>query len=106
MEQKLPREIDFTIEAANAEKCRTNFKDSKDVIVPQIFMAKPRLLVMSFERGTSVAHVREMHAQGFDLREVSHIIAETFVKMTFVDGFVHGDPHPGNLIVRKHDSHL
>jgi aarF domain-containing kinase len=21
--------------------------------------------------------------------------------MTFKDGFVHGDPHPGNLIVRK-----
>jgi predicted unusual protein kinase regulating ubiquinone biosynthesis (AarF/ABC1/UbiB family) len=56
---------------------------------------------MSFERGISVARVKEMFLQGLNLRDVSHLISETFVKMTFKDGFVHGDPHPGNLIVRK-----
>ena len=106
MAQKLPREINFTIEADNAEKCRKNFEGSQSVVVPTIFIARPRLLVMSFEKGTSVAHVKEMHKLGFDLREVSHLIAETFVKMTFVDGFVHGDPHPGNLVVRKQNGKL
>lgn len=47
-----------------------------------------------------------MHAQGFDLKEVSHLISDTFVKMTFKNGFVHADPHPGNLIVRKKDGKL
>jgi predicted unusual protein kinase regulating ubiquinone biosynthesis (AarF/ABC1/UbiB family) len=62
MEQKLPKEIDFTLEAKNAEKCRSNFKKYTQVVVPEIFIARPRLLVMSFERGISVSHVKEMAA--------------------------------------------
>ena len=85
MEQKLPKEIDFRLEAQNALKCSKNFEDNPQVIVPEIFIAKPRLLVMSFERGISVAKVKEMFEQGLDLKDVSHLISETFVKMTQVN---------------------
>lgn len=34
------------------------------------------------------------------MKELAKIISETFVYMIFEKGFVHSDPHPGNLFVR------
>ena len=56
---------------------------------------------MSFEEGVSVTKVREMHEMGIDLKSVAKCISEAFVHMTYEKGFVHGDPHPGNMFIRK-----
>ena len=71
--------------------------------VPKVYseFTTGRILTMSFETGISVAHVTELHAQGIDLKSLSRLISETFIHMIFKEGFVHADPHPGNLFVRK-----
>ena len=56
---------------------------------------------MSFEKGLSVTKVREMRDQGIDLKSVAKVITEAFMRMTFEKGFVHGDPHPGNMFIRR-----
>ena len=56
---------------------------------------------MSFEEGTPVTHVRRLAAEGVDLRALARLISESFVRMIFKEGFVHADPHPGNLMVRR-----
>jgi aarF domain-containing kinase len=56
---------------------------------------------MSFETGISVAHVNEMNKQGINLKKLAQLISETFIHMIFVEGFIHADPHPGNMFVRK-----
>ncbi len=33
--------------------------------------------------------------------EVGEIVSSTFAEMVFVHGFVHCDPHPGNIFVRR-----
>ena len=49
----LPRELDFTQEAANCEACGAAFASRPDVRVPQIFhsLTTSRVLTMSFEEG-------------------------------------------------------
>ena len=96
--------MNFNIEASNAEKCRAIFKDhDKRVYIPKIYkdLIRERVLVMSFENGIPVSHVKEMHAAGIDLKRLSSVISETFIHMIFEKGFVHSDPHPGNMFVRK-----
>ena len=39
---------------------------------------------------------------GLNVREVMDIAISTMSAMTFSWGFVHCDPHPGNLLVRQH----
>lgn len=39
---------------------------------------------------------------GLNLREVMDLAISTISAMTFSWGFVHCDPHPGNILVRKH----
>lgn len=101
---RLPQELDFNKEANNAEKCKAIFKERDPrVYVPTVYReyTRERVLTMSFEEGIPVSHVREMHAQGIDLKKLSRIISETFIYMIYEKGFVHSDPHPGNMFVRK-----
>jgi len=42
-----------------------------------------------------------MHKQGINLRALANLISETFIHMIYKEGFVHADPHPGNMFVRK-----
>lgn len=42
-----------------------------------------------------------MYEQGIDLKRTAKIISNSFVHMVFEEGFVHSDPHPGNLFIRK-----
>lgn len=41
-----------------------------------------------------------MKEHGIDPSQVSTEITEIFSKMMFLDGFVHCDPHPGNILIR------
>ena len=100
---KLPRELDFKLEMLNSIRCKEIFKGSKTVFVPYCYedLTKERVLVMSFEDGTSVQNVKQIHKMGYDLKQVSKIISQAFVHMIFKEGFVHADPHPGNILVRR-----
>ena len=55
---------------------------------------------MSCEEGIPVTHVRRMIENKIDLKELANLISVTFNHMIFKEGFVHADPHPGNLFVR------
>lgn len=33
-------------------------------------------------------------------QDVAVLLLDAFAEMTYVHGFVHGDPHPGNILVR------
>ena len=101
--ERLPRELDFAIEAENAKRCKDIFKHNKRVSVPKIYdeYTQKRLLVMSYETGFSVARVKDMHEQGFDLKFLATLISQVFIHMIFKEGFIHADPPPGNLFVRK-----
>jgi len=55
---------------------------------------------MSFERGVPATNVRELHEQGVDLKKCARLISEAFTYMIYEKGFVHSDPHPGNIFVR------
>ncbi len=58
-------------------------------------------MTMSFEEGIPLIKVLKDKGQTeFDLKEISKLINETFNFMIFKEGFVHSDPHPGNMLVR------
>ena len=67
---RLPAELDFVKEASNAKRCKDIFKDNKSVAVPKVYddFTAHRVLTMSFETGISATNVKEMHAQGINLK--------------------------------------
>lgn len=105
MKINLPVEIDFRNEAVNAKKARRIFESDPNIVVPSVYddYTTERVLTMSFEEGTSIGHVRDLQAQGIDVSQVSYTISRLFNDLIFKHGFVHADPHPGNVYVRKND---
>ena len=99
---RLPNELDFEKEATNCERCSEIFKGNPNVAVPKVYRkhTTERVLTMSFERGISATNVKEMHEAGIDLKKAARIISESFSQMIYEHGFVHSDPHPGNIFVR------
>jgi ubiquinone biosynthesis protein len=71
--------------------------------VPQIYWeySTRRILVMEFIEGVRVDHVEEIKAFGVDPKEIADRGFNAYMQQIFEDGFFHGDPHPGNLLVSK-----
>ncbi|KAL0085269.1 ABC1 family-domain-containing protein [Phycomyces blakesleeanus] len=105
MRESLPKELDFVHEAANAHKVEANFSDDRinrrtALTIPKILWAKRRIMCMEFIDGARIDDLAYMEHHNIDPREVSLEMTRVFSKMIFLDGYVHCDPHPGNVMVR------
>jgi predicted unusual protein kinase regulating ubiquinone biosynthesis (AarF/ABC1/UbiB family) len=99
---RVREEMDFRAEARNMDRFRKNFGPSKGVRVPAVHdeVSGRRVLVMEYMRGTKVDRLHERLATG-ELRfeDVMERLTGLYLRMMLMDGFLHADPHPGNLLV-------
>ncbi|MCO5571473.1 hypothetical protein L7F22_025213 [Adiantum nelumboides] len=95
------KELDFDEEGRNAERTSKFFERHKYVKVPKIFWDKSshRVLTMEFAHGCKIDDVKALQAAGIDPHKVARVLVEIFAQMIFLHGSVHGDPHPGNILV-------
>jgi len=103
MKINLPMELDFTQEGRNAESAARIFRDFYWLKVPSIYwsLSTSRVLVMEYCNGVHINDVDGLKRQGLDVYDVSKKIGQMYSKMIFDDGYVHCDPHPGNVLVNK-----
>jgi ubiquinone biosynthesis protein len=94
------RELVYESEAQNARRFAHNFSGTP-VKVPKIHtkLSTKRVLTMEFIEGTRFHDIRPLLLAPAERRRVATMGAEAIFKMAFEDGFFHGDPHPGNLIL-------
>ncbi|KAM7156553.1 aarF domain-containing protein kinase 1 isoform 2-T4 [Molossus nigricans] len=102
--KNLPLELDFLNEGRNAEKVAQMLKHFDFLKVPQIYweLSTKRVLLMEFLDGGQVNDKDYMERNKIDVNEISRHLGKVYSEMVFVNGFVHCDPHPGNVLVRKH----
>lgn len=101
--KNLPIELDFLHEGRNAEKVAGLFKHFKWLKVPKIYWqhSSDRVLVMEYVEGGQVDDRQYMQANKIDPMEISNKLGLLYSNMIFTHGFVHSDPHPGNILVKK-----
>ena len=94
------QELDFRIEARNLDRFRSLHKDNPDVVFPEVFdhLSTEEVLCMEFLEGRNFATAIE---EGEDVSAVAENYFRVAYKMLFVDGFFHGDLHPGNVLVME-----
>ncbi len=105
MKENSPKELNFLVEGRNAEQAERDFKQFKSaaVKIPRIHWkhSSTRILTMDFMEGIPLRDVAALRAAGIDLKVVSKKISEIFCAQIFLHGFVHCDPHPGNILVSQ-----
>jgi len=97
----LYEEIDYHQEAENAEIFYENFADDSQVHVPRVVRSLSTLRVLTLEDvyAIKITDYDAITAAGIDRGEVAERLLGTYLQQIFEDGFVHADPHPGNLFV-------
>jgi len=103
LSQSLLNELDYTQEAINAEKFKENFKDEKDIYIPSIYWeyTTKRVLTMEYVEGISVKDVDLLKEKGYDLNNIAKKGAWSIFLQIYKFGFFHGDPHPGNILIKE-----
>nr|CCA30171.1 ABC1 family protein, related [Neospora caninum Liverpool]CEL71286.1 TPA: ABC1 family protein, related [Neospora caninum Liverpool] len=103
--QNMRQETDFRQEAYNAMRLRWLFRHEPEVYVPWVHweLTTKRVMTMEFVRGLKVTDPPETLERelGAKPEEVARLVMKVFSDMLFLHGFVHCDPHPGNLFVRR-----
>lgn len=114
MRVNLPRELDFRGEALNSERLLGNLKRTgrtplqngttagNIVRIPKVYWhhTARRVLTMEYLPGAKASDRTFLLQNGIDPGQVSALITSVFSEMIFMHGFVHCDPHPGNLLIR------
>lgn len=106
MKRNLPCELDFINEGRNAEKVQRTLSRLPWLKIPSINwnLTTTRVLTMEFLDGGEVTDKEYVLSQKINARSIAERIATLYSEMIFIEGFVHCDPHPGNILVRKTDN--
>ncbi|MEE2961145.1 MAG: AarF/UbiB family protein [Myxococcota bacterium] len=100
-DRAIRQELDFTIEKGNIDRFTKNFEDFEGLRAPQIYpeLCTVGILTMEFIQGVKVTQAPEK--MGTDPYIVAPIIMKALFKMMLKDGLLHGDLHPGNILITK-----
>ncbi|MEJ2217241.1 MAG: AarF/UbiB family protein [Gemmatimonadota bacterium] len=101
---KVGVEMDFRQEAEHLQRFRRHFANDGRVRAPDVHdaLTRRRVLVMEWVDGDKIDALDSRIATG----EISHArlmntFIEVYLRMLLVQGFLHADPHPGNLLVDR-----
>ncbi len=99
--RSIRQELDYRLEARNADTFHRNFAGHPHVRVPRVFWTYTRTRVLTLEwlDGVQVADLDPERWSLEERRAIAYLMTETWMTMIFRHGFFHGDPHPANVLV-------
>jgi predicted unusual protein kinase regulating ubiquinone biosynthesis (AarF/ABC1/UbiB family) len=100
---RVKAEMDFEQEAENIARFKRVFSGERRVRAPRVYerFTRRRVLVMEHCVGTKIDHLQPQFSSGrLSFRQVMETLTGVYLRMMMVDGFMHADPHPGNLLVQ------
>jgi predicted unusual protein kinase regulating ubiquinone biosynthesis (AarF/ABC1/UbiB family) len=94
-------ELDYVKEEKHLNNFYKNFADEKSTHVPKVYskFCSEHVLVMEYVEGIKANDYKKLDQLDIDKKLVAKRIIEAFCQMVFKDGLIHGDPHPGNILV-------
>ena len=104
--EKITEETNFKHEMYNSEKLQA-FVHADPTIDDSVYIPKnfpefttEQVLTAEWIDGVPLTHKEVLLAKKFDLSEIMRKYIKLFGAQIFKYGFIHSDPHPGNLLVR------
>nr|KAF6404447.1 aarF domain containing kinase 5 [Rousettus aegyptiacus] len=99
----LAQELDFENEGRNAERCARDLQHFHYIVVPRVYwdVSSKRVLTAEFCEGCKVNDVEAIKSMGLAVPDIAEKLIHAFAEQIFYTGFIHSDPHPGNVLVRR-----
>ncbi len=95
------KELNYTMEARSAEKFSSIFQKDEDIYIPQVYWEYTTKRVITMERieGVHLNDLKAIQEAGYDRQKIARRLTESFLEQVLIEGFFHGDPHPGNFLI-------
>lgn len=92
-------ELDYTVEARNQDKIRKQFIDNHEIRVPDVIweLTTKDVLVMEYIDGININEYERLNLENHDTRKLAEHLTKAIFHQILIEGFFHGDPHPGNI---------
>lgn len=101
----LLREMDFKLEANNLFTFGSNLREFDQLIVPEPVehFCTSRVLTMEYITGKKITELSPLRLMEIDGPGLARELFRAYLKQILLDGFVHADPHPGNVLLTDDD---
>jgi ubiquinone biosynthesis protein len=98
-EEAISSELNFEHEAANIREFARLHQAREDMVIPAVHndLSSSTVLTLDFLDGSPFTRL----PPDADRRKIAERILQEGFEEIFIDGFFHGDPHPGNLLLLK-----
>jgi ubiquinone biosynthesis protein len=98
--QAISQELDYGLEARNADRFAQSFAGSRQVVIPRVFhhYCSRRVLTLEYVEGDTLNSLDLESLSLSERRSLAETIAGAWFKQILEDGFFHGDPHPANIL--------
>lgn len=99
-------ELNFTTERENTDRFREMYHDGRDLYVPRTYhdLSSPRVITMEYIHGARFSEVVADKSGRWDKAHIAKKAANLILEQIYMNGFFHGDPHPGNILIIGEDT--
>jgi ubiquinone biosynthesis protein len=97
----LLRELDFKLEANNLITFSENLREFDRITIPEPIedFCTSRVLTMEYIPGKKITELSPLRLMEIDGAGLARELFRAYLKQILLDGFVHADPHPGNVFL-------
>ena len=101
----LLRELDFKLEANNLITFIENLREFDRIIIPEPIedFCTSRVLTMEYIPGKKITELSPLRLMEIDGAGLARELFRAYLKQILLDGFLHADPHPGNVFLTEDD---
>lgn len=105
LRSSLLRELDFKLEVNNLITLAENLREFDRLLVPNPVdgFCTSRVLTMEYIGGKKIPDLSPLRLLEIDGPGLARELFRAYLKQILLDGFVHADPHPGNLLLTDDD---
>ncbi len=98
-------ELDFKREANNLITFAENLREFDRIIIPEPVedFCTARVLTMEYVAGKKITDLSPLRLMEIDGPGLARDLFRAYLKQILLDGFVHADPHPGNVLLTEDD---
>jgi ubiquinone biosynthesis protein len=103
LRRSLLRELDFKLEANNLVTFAANLREFEHIIVPDPIddFCTSRILTMDYIPGKKITELSPLRLMEIDGPGLARELFRAYLKQILIDGFLHADPHPGNVFLTE-----
>lgn len=95
------RELNYEEEAQNLTILQENLKGLDSIVIPEVFRSysTDKVITMTFIEGQKISGISPLGKTEVSGELLIDELFKAYLKQVLVDGFIHSDPHLGNILL-------